>query len=146
MHRAALQGHGLTVADNSTVVRVEGLSRLVRQLQGLGVDVEDLKDVFSKLSREAVPVYQRHAPRRTGRLRADFRGNRAKSKAVVRVGRASVPYAKPVNYGWGGGGSAIRGSFGGSGFVKKGDDEMRPRVLREVEDGIKAAMRRRGLA
>lgn len=124
---------------DSTVVRVEGLSRLVRELEGLGLEVDDLKDVFSKIAADAVPVYAKHAPVRTGRLRADFRGNRAKSKAVVRVGRASVPYAKPINYGW------PARNIAPADFVAAGDREMQPRALRELEAGIRNAIRRRGL-
>lgn len=124
---------------DTTVVGVEGLSRLVRELQGLGLEVDDLKDVFARIAAEAVPVYQGFAPVRTGRLRGDFRGNRAKSKAVVRVGRASVPYAKVQNYGW------PARNIAAQGFVARGDAVMQPRALLELESGIRTAIKRRGL-
>lgn len=122
-----------------TGVQIEGLTRLVRELQALGLDIEDLKDTFAKIAADAVPVYAKHAPVKSGRLRGDFRGNRAKSKAVVRVGRSSVPYAGPINYGW-----AARG-IAPANFVAKGDEEMRPRAVTELEAGINRAIIRRGL-
>ena len=85
---------------NRTGTKVEGLNQVVRALQQMGVEVEDLKAAFSKIADRAAQVASDAAPKKSGRLAADIRGNRAKSKAVVTAGRASVPYAGPINYGW----------------------------------------------
>src|SRR5688500_18024830 len=98
-------------------IRVDGLNAVVRSLLAMGLEVEDLKDAFSEIARFGAVVASRHAPRRTGRLASDIRGNRARSKAVVTAGRVSVPYAGPINYGW-----AAHG-IEPSGFMQKADQE-----------------------
>lgn len=83
------------------VVRVEGLNTAVRALQGMGIEVMDLRNAMAKIASQSAQIIQAHTPvGETGRLRADVRGNRAKAKAVVAAGRTSVPYAGPINYGW----------------------------------------------
>ena len=64
---------------------------------------------------------------------------RAKSKAVVSAGRASVPYAGPINYGW------PRRGISPADFTGKTDQVMQPRALSELEREINAAIRRRHL-
>lgn len=120
--------------------RVTGLTAVVRDLIALGVDVDDLKDAFSEIARQGASVASAYAPRRTGRLAGDIRGNRAKSKAVITAGRVSVPYAGPINYGW-----AAHG-IQASGFMQKADEALQPYALSRLEDDINAAIRRRGLA
>jgi hypothetical protein len=39
-------------------------------------------------------------PRKTGRLAASGRAGRGEAKAVVTFGSASVPYARPIHWGW----------------------------------------------
>lgn len=81
-------------------VRVKGLRETVANLEALGVAVDDLKAVFGGIAQDASAIAARHAPSRTGRLRASIRGSKAKNKAVVRAGRSLVPYAGPINFGW----------------------------------------------
>jgi hypothetical protein len=123
-----------------TGFHVSGLNQVVRDLQAIGVEVEDLKDAFSEIAREGAQVVARHAPRLSGALAGDVRGNRAKSKAVVTAGRSSLPYAAPINYGW------ARHSIEPSGFMQKGDKEMQPYALRRLEADINEGIRRRGLS
>lgn len=120
-------------------VRVEGLGRLTRDLEALGLEVEDLKDAFSSIAREGADVASRFAPRRSGRLAASIRGNRAKSKAVVTAGRARVPYAGAINYGW------PKRGIAPSLFMQKTDEVMRPKALAALEDAINLKIRERGL-
>lgn len=110
--------------------RVEGLSAVVRGLQQMGVDVEDLKDAFAKIADEAAQHAAASAPRASGRLASDIRGNRAKSKAVVTAGRSSVPYAGPINYGW-----PSRG-IEPAGFMQRADEAMQTRAIHLLEDEI----------
>ena len=124
---------------NRVGYRVQGLSTVVRDLQALGAEVDDLKDAFAKIASEGAEVAAQHAPRKSGRLAGDIRGNRAKSKAVVTAGRASVPYAGPINYGW------PKRNISAAGFMQKADEEMQPRALQMLEDEINQSARRRGL-
>lgn len=119
--------------------RVEGLSRVLRSLRAHGLDVNDLKDAFAKISEEGARRAAAHAPKKSGRLAADIRGNRATSKAVVTVGRLTVKYAGPINYGW------PKRNIRASEFLQKADEEMQPRALQILEDEINRSIRERGL-
>lgn len=120
-------------------VRIQGLNRMVRDLQALGLDVEDLKDAFAPIAAEGARLAAGFAPNRTGRLAASIRGNRAKAKAVVTAGRARVPYAGPINYGW------RKRGIAPAMFMQKADEAMRPRALAELEQAINRKIRERGL-
>lgn len=119
--------------------QVEGLRQSVKALENLGVDVDDLKDAFAEVSDMAASSAARHAPSRSGKLRASVRGNRAKNKAVVTAGRASVKYAGPINYGW------KSRNIRASGFMQKADAETAPQALAVIEAGITAAINKNGL-
>lgn len=115
---------------NRSGYKVQGLSQVVRALQQMGVEVDDLKDAFSKIADKAADAASAAAPRKSGRLAGDIRGNRAKSKAVVTAGRASVPYAGPINYGWPSRGIAP------ALFMQKADQQMQPVAVQMLEDEI----------
>lgn len=120
-------------------VRVDGLRGVVRALQQMGAEVEDLKAAFGRIADEGARRAAGHAPKRSGRLAADVRGNRAKSKAVVTAGRSSVPYAGPIQYGW------PARNIRANPFMTKASDEMEPRAVQMLEDEINQQIQRRGL-
>lgn len=120
--------------------RVEGLSAVVRGLKAIGTEVDDLKGAFSAIATEGAEKAAGHVRSRTGRLAGDIRGNRAQSKAVVTAGRASVPYAGPINYGW-----AAR-NIEPSSFMQKAADEMEPVAIHRLETEINEQIRKRGMA
>lgn len=120
--------------------KVEGLSQVIRALRALGLDATDLKNAFSKIAAEGATVVAGFAPKRSGRLAGTVRGNRAASKAVVTVGRATVPYAGPINYGWPSRGIAAQP------FMQKADEHMRPVAIDRLETEINEAIRKRGLS
>ena len=125
---------------NRTGFRVEGLSQVVRDLQKIGVEVDDLKDAFAKIADEAARTASSFAPKGpTGRLSASIRGNRAKSKAVVTAGRSSVPYAGPINYGW------PSRNIAPALFMQRADEAMQTRAISVLEDEINQKIRERGL-
>lgn len=84
----------------SSGVQITGLREAVRDLQKLGVEVEDLKAAFGAISDQVVMEASRIVPTESGRLSGTIRPARTKNKAVVRAGSASVPYAGVINYGW----------------------------------------------
>jgi len=136
-------------------VRVDGLNRTVRDLQSLGLEVDDLKEAFGDLSAEGAQLASSFAPQVSGDLSRTIRGNRAKNKAVITAGKKKVAYAGPVNYGWPEGRknwSAVPRKRGGwpigieaAGFMEKADEELRPRALAELETAIDRKIRERGL-
>lgn len=111
-------------------VEVEGLRETVRSLEKAGVEVADLKEVFAPIAAEAADVTRGFLPRRSGKLMSSARGNKAKNKAVVTIGRASVPYAGPIIYGW-----PKRGIKAARTNVKV-DQVMETRAPQMLEDGI----------
>lgn len=118
---------------------VEGLQRAVRQLQSLGVEVEDLKAAFGRISDEMMPIYRRHTPVRSGRLRGNYRKSKSKNRAVLYTGSARVPYARVINYGW------PARSIRPAGFVEKGDQEIGPKAIFAVEAEINRLIRTKDL-
>lgn len=119
--------------------RVEGLAQVVRALTEAGLEVEDLKDAFGSIAREGAQLAASAAPHASGRLAGDIRGNRAKSKAVVTAGRASVPYAGPINYGW-----PARGIVP-AGFMQEADRQLQPRAVQLLENAVNETIRKKGL-
>jgi hypothetical protein len=81
-------------------VEVEGLRELRRTLKAAGVSLQDLKDAHAQVAQLVVRVATPRVPVRTGALAASLRGTGQAGAAVVRAGRASVPYAGPIHWGW----------------------------------------------
>lgn len=81
-------------------VRVEGLPQLRRQLRQLQGNVDDLKAANAAVAAFVAAAAASRAPKRTGRLAASVRGNKAVGRAQVRGGGARVPYAGPIHWGW----------------------------------------------
>lgn len=82
------------------LVKIDGLPKLRRALREAGQDVADLKDANAATAALVAGVAASRAPRRTGRLAASVRGNRAAGKATILAGGAAVPYAGPIHWGW----------------------------------------------
>lgn len=84
----------------STVVSIQGLSRLRRTMKKAEMDMGLLKD----LNRAAAGVVEGAAssatPTLTGRLGSTLRSSATQSAGIVRAGRKSVPYAGVVHWGW----------------------------------------------
>lgn len=118
---------------------VTGLRETVRDLSDLGVEVDDLKDVMGEIAATAVDVMQPFIPAVSGTLRASARGNRAKGKAVVTIGRARVPYAAAINYGWG------ARNIRPANFTGKTDAAMDDRAVQMLDAGIDKLITKKGL-
>ena len=117
---------------------VTGLREAVRDLERLGVDLDDIKDAFAEIATYGAEVAARFAPHRSGRLGSSVRGNRAKGKAVVTAGRASVKYAGPINYGW------RKRNIRPARFMQRADEKVGPRAVELLERGIDKAIAKRG--
>jgi len=126
-------------------VRAEGVNSLVRELVALGADVEDLKDAFGNIADTGARIAARHAPVGSGRdphpgqLRDDVRGNRARNKAVVTAGRARVPYAGAINFGW------AKHNIAAQNFMQQVDVELGPVAPRMLQESLDDLIRRRSL-
>lgn len=81
-------------------VKVDGVDRLRRTLIAAGATLEDLKAVHDKVGELVERRADPRVPRRSGRLAGTLRHAGQKGAAVIREGRASVPYAGVQEYGW----------------------------------------------
>lgn len=127
------------MSDRTSGVYIQGLREITRAMEKAGVDVEELKDVMGRIASKATDVMQPFIPKRSGALRASARGNRAKGKAVVTIGKARTPYAAPIQWGW------AKRNIKPAGFVEKTDREMEPKVVQMLEDGWGEIAERHGL-
>lgn len=81
-------------------VRVHGGPRLRRTLKRAGVDMGDLAAANRVLAGSVATAAKALAPRRTGRLAGDIRGQGGQTRARIAAGRKTVPYAGPIHWGW----------------------------------------------
>ena len=86
------------MAGRGPTVKVEGAARLRRTMRQAGLDLEDLKAAHARAVKIAEGAVQ--APRRSGRLAGTVRSAGTKTAGILRAGRASVPYAGPIHWGW----------------------------------------------
>lgn len=121
-------------------VRIEGLNQTVKSLVALGADIDDLKDAFQPIADEGAQIGARAVDSKTGRLAGTARGNRAKNKAVVTFGRASVPYAGVQNYGW------PKRNIRAQDFTGAVDRAMETRAPELLQRNIDDLIEKRGLA
>lgn len=86
--------------SSEPVVRVEGAQQLRRTLRAAGAELTDLKDANQAAAAYVAAVARPSAPRRSGRLGASVRGNRAAGRARVSAGGSALPYAGVIHWGW----------------------------------------------
>lgn len=89
------------MASRGLALEVTGGRTLRASMKQAGVDLQDLKDAHARVAQMVRDRAAAAAPVRTGRLAATVRGSGTKTAAIVRAGRASVPYAGPIHWGWG---------------------------------------------
>lgn len=119
--------------------RVEGLNQTLTALQRMGVEADDLKATMAGIAAEGARLASSFAPVRSGLLARTVRGNKAKAKAVVIAGRARVPYAGAINYGWPDRG--IKPAL----FMQRADKQLATRAVEMLEQGLADAARKVGL-
>lgn len=88
------------MAGRGPALEVQGLRTLRASLKAAGVSLQDLKDAHAAVAQTVIAAAAPSAPHRTGALAASVRGSGTQSTAVVRAGRASVPYAGAIHWGW----------------------------------------------
>jgi hypothetical protein len=93
------------------------------------------KDVAHRI---VAPVAAAEAPKRSGDLSRDVRGLASQREARVAVGRASVPYAMPIHWGW------PRRNIAPNRFLERAATATRPRVHAAYESAVSAALARAG--
>lgn len=118
-------------------VRTTGLAKTARALEKAGADSTDMKQLMYDIGMLVVNASQ--PPVLTGRLRASIRAGRGKTKAVVRAGGASVPYAPIIHYGYPARNIQPRP------YLLEALQQERGDVFDKLDDGITAILRKNNL-
>jgi hypothetical protein len=79
---------------------VEGLSRFVSTMRRAGAELQDFKDANARAGNVIIGAARSRVPFRSGALAGSMRTARQARRVVVMAGRASVPYAGPIHWGW----------------------------------------------
>jgi hypothetical protein len=119
---------------------ITGLREVVRNLEKIGVDVQDLKEVFTRIGEMVQVDAAALAPRDSGRLAASIKPTKTKNKAAIRAGSARVPYAGAINYGW------RKRGIRPANFMQRAIDADTPKAIEMMDEGIGEIIRRYGMA
>ncbi|MGQ4553263.1 hypothetical protein ACUIAJ_03910 [Dermabacteraceae bacterium CCM 9519] len=91
------------MAASRVAVQIEGHNKAIKELEQAVGSLEDLK----KVHRESAGIVLDRALQRVpvgkengGRLKRTLRTGATKRTGVIRAGRAAVPYAMPIHWGW----------------------------------------------
>lgn len=120
-------------------VRVTGLRKAVRALEAAGTSAESMKDLMHSLGLIVVAAARPQAPVLSGTLAGDIRAGRGKTKAVVRAGRARIPYAGVQHYGW------PARNIAATNFLSNAVQSTRGQTFQALDDGIGDLLRRQSL-
>lgn len=81
-------------------VQVDGLKELRKTLKAAGDDLSDLKAANAEAAQIAADGGRSRVPTLNGLLASSIRSTGTKTAGIVRAGKASVPYAAPIHWGW----------------------------------------------
>jgi len=92
-------------ANPRDAIKIEGLSKVQRDLRKLSTDALDLnKTEFLETNKQVAEIVinetKKYVPILTGALAAAIRNASTKKSAKVRAGNVAVPYAGPIHFGW----------------------------------------------
>jgi hypothetical protein len=123
-------------------VQVVGLRALMRDLaRAANPDAGALLDAMKKAGRTAVePVaaaVQSTVPKASGALSGSVRVSATRTGAAVRMGRASVPYAGPVDFG---GWPDDREYIAGGRYLFPAAEGLAPKSAQLYNDGMQRAL------
>ena len=92
-------------ANPRDAIKIEGLSKVQRDLRKLSTDALDLnKTEFLETNKQVAEIVinetKKYVPVLTGALAAAIRNASTKKSAKVRAGNVGVQYAGPIHFGW----------------------------------------------
>lgn len=88
------------MAGRGPVVELDGLGDFRRTLRAAGDDLTDLKAANAEAAAVAAEGGRARVPSLSGRLSSSIRTTGTKTTGVIRAGRAAIPYAAPIHWGW----------------------------------------------
>jgi len=81
-------------------VNVDGARELRKALKAVDGGLADLKSVHGAAAQIVEQRAGQLVPRRSGRLAGSLRSSGQAAGGIVRAGRATVPYAGVIHFGW----------------------------------------------
>lgn len=81
------------------LVEVDGLKQLRRSLKAAGEGLEDLK-AANRQAADTAAGGAKPPVGPTGRLAGSIRTSGTAAAGIIRAGRAAIPYAQPIHWGW----------------------------------------------
>lgn len=78
---------------------MDELRRELRRVKDTELD-QEMKQIHLELARDVLKLAEPNVPVRSGALKGSLRAAGTVRDAVGRVGKASVPYAAPIHWGW----------------------------------------------
>jgi len=82
------------------MLEVRGARQLRDAMKEAGMSLDDLKPVHGRAAAVVAAAARSRAPVRSGRLAGSVRSSGTRRAGVVRAGRARIPYAGPIHWGW----------------------------------------------
>src|SRR5690625_1214867 len=119
-------------------IEIDGLNETLRALSKAGADAEEMRDLMHSVGTIIVDGARSRVPVRSGALLASLRPGRGKTKAVVRAGRALVPYAGVIHYGY------PSGNIAPTMFLVDSVTANRQKVIERVEQGLNDLLKANG--
>ena len=120
-------------------IEVDGAREVRAALRKIEGGLADLKQVHA----DAAQIVERRAeqivPRRSGALAGSVRSSGQARQGVVRAGRASVPSAAPIHFGW------RARNIQPQPFLYDALDDRRNEVIDRYETEVNGLIRRHGL-
>lgn len=96
--------YGYRVEGREGQVKIEGLSKVRRDLKNLAQDVDYRAMEFLPVNKSIADAVagdaKSYVPFLTGTLSGTIRAAATKTSARVKAGYKSVPYAGPIHFGW----------------------------------------------
>lgn len=120
-------------------IRVEGADELRRALRGVADGTDDLKAVHLEAGELVVGRATQIVPRRSGTLGASIRAGAQARQGVVRAGKAAVPYAGVIHFGW------AKRNIRPQPFLYDALDDRRREVIETYEAGVQGLLKRHDL-
>lgn len=81
-------------------IEVDGVKEVRRALRKVEDGATDLKAAHAEAAKDVAETARGIVPRQSGTLAASIRSTGQAGQGVVRAGRAAVPYAGPIHFGW----------------------------------------------
>ncbi|MBB1482493.1 hypothetical protein H5392_01300 [Tessaracoccus sp. MC1865] len=120
-------------------ISITGLAKTFRALEASGVAAESMRDLMHAIGLIVVSTARPDAPTLSGALAGTIRAGRGKTKAVIRAGRASVPYAGVQHYGW------PARNIAAKPFLANAVQSTRAQTFAALDEGIGELLRKQGL-